>query len=104
MYRITQNVSDVINDNDSMKLISNSEYTMFLKDGTRRCKLILDTFEGKISSAHLAYIENPSPGCGLIRFANTIIPLDNTINKDNPIYDVFNTNFYEKHAIKVATG
>ncbi len=101
---ITQNVSDVINDNDSMKLISNSEYTMFLKMGPGDAKLILDTFEGKISSAHLAYIENPSPGCGLIRFANTIIPLDNTINKDNPIYDVFNTNFYEKHAIKVATA
>jgi len=97
---ITQNVSDVINDKDSMKLISNSEYTMFLKMGPGDGKLILDTFEGRISEAHLSYIENPQPGCGLIRFANTIIPLDNTIDKNNPIYDVFNTNFYEKSALK----
>lgn len=81
-------------------LVSNSEYTMFLKMGPGDAKVILDTFEGRISPAHLKFIENPEPGCGLIRFGNTIIPFDNRIDKTNPIYNVFNTNFTEKAALK----
>ena len=97
---ITQNVTDVIKDNETKMLVSNSEYTMFLKMGPGDAKVILDTFEGRISPAHLKFIENPEPGCGLIRFGNTIIPFDNRIDKTNPIYNVFNTNFYEKAALK----
>lgn len=39
---------------------------------------------------------------GLIRFGNVVIPMDNRIEKDNIIYDIFNTNFQEKAALKVA--
>lgn len=97
---ITQNVADVIKDNETKMLVSNSEYTMFLKMGPGDAKVILDTFEGRISPAHLKFIENPEPGCGLIRFGNTIIPFDNRISKTNPIYNVFNTNFTEIAALK----
>lgn len=50
---ITQNVTDVIKDNETKMLVSNSEYTMFLKMGPGDAKVILDTFEGRISPAHL---------------------------------------------------
>lgn len=92
---ITQNISDVVSDKETMKLISNSEYTMFLRMGASDGELIVDTFEGLLSEEHLKYINNASPGTGLIRFGNTIIPMDNTIEKDNPIYDIFSTNFNE---------
>ena len=93
---ITQNLSDVVKDKETHKLISNSEYTMFLRMGPGDDKIILDTFEGKISREHIKYIDNASPGTGIIRFGNIVIPLDNTIEKSNPIYSIFNTNFYEK--------
>lgn len=95
---ITQNVSDVVKDKETAKLLSNSEYTMFLRMGASDGQLIIDTFEGKISQAHLKYIENAAPGNGLIRFGNVVIPMDYEIEKSNPIYDIFNTNPYEKMA------
>lgn len=99
---ITQNVSDTVFDKDTKKLLSNSEYTMFLRMGPGDADDILNTFEGRITEAHLKYIDNAAPGMGLIRFGNVIIPMDNRIEKDNIIYDIFNTNFYEKAALKIA--
>ena len=97
---ITQNVIDVVKDDETKMLVSNSEYTLFLKMGPGDAQKIIDTFEGRISPAHLKFIENPEPGCGLIRFGNVIIPMDFTIEKTNPIYNIFNTNFYERVALR----
>lgn len=99
---ITQNVSDVTFDKETDKLIANSEYTMFLRMGVGEDKFIVDKFEGRITNAHLKYIQNAEPGTGLIRFGNVVIPMDNRIEKGNIFYDIFNTNFYEKAAIKQA--
>lgn len=99
---ITQNVSDTVFDKDTAKLLSNSEYTMFLRMGAGDADVILDAFEGRLTEAHLKYIDNAAPGMGLIRFGNVVIPMDNRIEKDNIIYDIFNTNFQEKAALKVA--
>lgn len=99
---ITQNVSDAVFDKETSKLLSNSEYTMFLRMGPGDADVILSAFEGRITEAHLKYIDNAAPGTGLIRFGNIIIPMDNRIEKDNIIYDIFNTNFQEKAALKMA--
>ena len=97
---ITQNVTDVIKDDETKMLVSNSEYTLFFKMGPGDAQTIIDTFEGRISPAHLKFIENPERGCGLIRFGNVIIPMDFRIEKTNPIYNIFNTNFYERVALR----
>ena len=94
---ITQNISDLLKDKDTASLISNSEYTMFLKQSAVDADLILKNCP-YISSAQLDYVFNATPGTGLIRFNNIVQPLDNQIEKDNPIYDVFNTNLHEKIA------
>ena len=64
--------------------------------------VIIDAFDGKLTEAHLKYIDNAAPGTGLIRFGNIVIPMDNRIDKDNIIYDIFNTNFQEKAALRMA--
>lgn len=97
---ITQNLQDVVWDDETKRLISNSEYTLFLRMGTGDEEVILDTFEGRITPEHLKYINHANPGEGLIRFGNTVIPMDNVISKSNPLYSVFNTNFYEKLEVK----
>ena len=99
---ITQNVSDTVFDKDTAKLLSNSEYTMFLRMGPGDADVIIDAFDGKLTEAHLKYIDNAAPGTGLIRFGNIVIPMDNRIDKDNIIYDIFNTNFQEKAALRMA--
>lgn len=52
--------------------------------GTGDEEVILDTFEGRITPEHLKYINHANPGEGLIRFGNTVIPMDNVISKSNP--------------------
>lgn len=94
---ITQNVCDLIKDDDTSTLISNCEYTMFLKQAAPDAALLLKTFTG-MNREHINYVSNAVPGTGLIRFGGTIIPMDNRIDKGNPIYDVFNTNLHEKAA------
>lgn len=94
---ITQNVCDLLKDDDTSTLISNSEYTMFLKQAAPDAALLLKTFTG-MNREHINYVSNAVPGTGLVRFGGAIIPMDNRIDKGNPIYDVFNTNLHEKAA------
>lgn len=101
---ITQNLQDVAIDSETKKLISNSEYTLFLRMGTGDAEIIQEVFEGKITEEHIKYISNASPGEGIIRFGNTVIPMNNTIEKTNPLYSIFNTNFYEKQAVLKSLG
>lgn len=96
---ITQNIIDIMKDKETISLVCNSEYTMFLKQGAPDIKVILENFES-MSEAMTKYISNAAKGTGLIRFNNVVIPFDNTIESNSPIYDVFNTNFHEKMAKK----
>lgn len=96
---ITQNVCDLLKDPDTSTLISNSEYTMFLKQSAIDVNLLLKSFQG-MNREHINYVTNAEPGKGLIRFGETIIPMDNRIEKGNPIYDIYNTNLHEKAALE----
>lgn len=98
---ITQNVVEVLKDPMTSTLISNSEYTVLLKQASPDAAALKRAFEN-ISDAQIKYTINAEPGTGLIRFGNTIIPFDNSIAKDNPVYDVYNTNMHEKAARKKA--
>jgi hypothetical protein len=96
---LTQNISMVMNDIDMATLVANSEFTVFFKQAGKDVKFLTEYFES-ISKAQLKYVERALPGKGLIRFGNTVIPVDNTIDKKSPIYQMFNTNAHEKAAMK----
>lgn len=98
---ITQNVATVLKDPITATLVSNSEYTMLLKQSAPDAALLNKALDG-ISAAQIKYATNAEPGTGLIRFGGTILPFDNRIPKDNPVYDVYNTNMHEKAAKKKA--
>lgn len=98
---ITQNVVEVLKDPMTSTLVANSEYTLFLKQADTDADA-LDTCFKNISKAQIKYATNATPGTGLVRFGNTIIPFDNRIDKSNPVYDVYNTNMHEKVAKKAA--
>ena len=66
---------------------------LLLDQGTMDKEAVEDLFD--ISSEQLACVNGAGPGMGLIRFGDKIVPLDNTIEKDNNLYQRFNTNFHE---------
>ena len=94
---LTQNASDLLKDTDTTTLVSNSEYTLFMKQSEKDISSILTAFEN-ISEAQLTFLKTATAGTGVIRFGDIVIRMDNHIEKTNPIYDVFNTNPYEKMA------
>lgn len=94
---LTQNAIDALRDDRSSTLISNSEYAMFLKNEPKDLEVIAKAFEN-ISAAQLASLPKAQAGVGVVRFGDAVISMDNQIDKNNPIYDVFNTNPYEKVA------
>lgn len=98
---LTQNISLVLKDEDMASFISNSEFTMFLKNSDSDISAIKKAFRF-ISDAKLQELNNVSPGTGIIRFANCVIPFDNVIDKTNAVYDIYNTNMHERVAMQKA--
>lgn len=94
---ITQNVVEMLEDPMVSTLISNSEYTVLLKQSGPDAAKLAKVFDS-ISAAQIKYTTQAIAGTGLIRFGETIIPFDNRIDKNNPVYDVYNTNMHEKVA------
>lgn len=92
---ITQNAIDLLKDPDTTTMVSNSQYTFFLKQDTNDVDVILSAFKN-ISEAQIQFITSAPAGTGILRFGDVVISIDARIDKDNPIYDVFNTNPNEK--------
>ena len=96
---ITQNPSVILDDAKMASLLVNSEYTMILKDDGQDAQRLVENFDF-MSGAMTKYITNAEKGTGLIRFGNVVVPFDARIDKENPIYDIYNTNFHEKAAMQ----
>ena len=79
---------------DLRDMLTNCGYKMFFKqEGTDAIAL------SKIQ--HLTEIEyealsNDAPGRSVMVWNGKVILLDAFMNKDNPLYDTFSTNFHEK--------
>lgn len=97
---LTQNAIDLLKHPDMTTLVNNSQYTMFLKQSPKDIEVIASAFEN-ISEAQLNFLKTVQPGVGVIRFGDWVINMDSQIEKSNPIYDVFNTNPYEKSVWEV---
>lgn len=89
-----QNLARVVMSEDLRDMLTNCGYKMFFKqEGTDAIAL------SKIQ--HLTEIEyealsNDSPGRSVMVWNGKVILLDAFMNKDNPLYDAFSTNFHEK--------
>lgn len=89
-----QNLARVVMSEDLRDMLTNCGYKMFFKqEGTDAIAL------SKIQ--HLTEIEyealsNDAPGRSVMVWNGKVILLDAFMNKDNPLYDTFSTNFHEK--------
>lgn len=91
---ITQNIIDSLRNRATKTMISNSEYTVLLDQGSIDRDALQEVFD--VSNTQLSYVNGAQEGCGLRRFGNKIVPFNNVLEKGNELYEMFNTNFHEK--------
>jgi type IV secretory pathway VirB4 component len=90
---MSQNIIDAQQNRSTKTMVSNSEFTVLMDQGTMDQDAVGDLFS--ISKEQLACVNGADTGTGLIRFGDKIVPFDNTMKKESSLYRLFNTNFHE---------
>lgn len=88
---ITQNIADVLENEQGRKILSNSEFAIILKQKTLDLPHICNIFG--ISKEESKYVEGDAPtGQGLLVYGSDVIPFANKIPKDYTLYKINNTD------------
>ena len=91
---ITQNIIDVLRSETATTMLSNSAFVLLLNQSSKDIEKITEALE--ISPEQLNYVIDSPSGTGLLRFGKKIVPFDNTVEKGSELYNLYNTNMYEK--------
>ena len=90
---ITQNIEELLKNNDARLMLSNSELIIMLNqspiDRNELAKLL------KISEMEMPYITNVMAGEGLIKIRDSLIPFKNKFPKDTELYRLMTTKLSE---------
>ena len=76
------------------EIVENSEFIMMLKSSKISCGAILKNVEG-MKENYLKYLVNSKPGCGLLKHGKEIVPIDGTMEEENELTVLFNTDPYK---------
>lgn len=88
---ITQNIADMLENEQGRKILSNSEFAVILKQKALDLPHICSIFN--ISEEESRYIEGDAKaGEGLLVFGSDVIPFSNTIPTNYVIYEINNTD------------
>lgn len=96
---LTQNASVLLASEKIATLVSNSEYFIILRNSTKDSAALVDFFEN-VPPSQIDVLSQAEPGTGIIRFGDYIVPLDNRMEKDNLLYEMYSTNLHEKQVMK----
>lgn len=86
---ITQNVGDLLNSPQGENILKTSEFALMLTQSMLDRAALAQIYN--ISEEQQGYITNASPGEGLIWTSKTIIPFENHVPTDSPIYKLLST-------------
>lgn len=86
---ITQNVSDVINSVQAGPIFENSKFIQMFNQGAKDLKMLSEQLN--ISAEQQQYLVNANEGEGLLYYEGNILPVENTMSKDNPLYKILTT-------------
>lgn len=89
-----QNLTRALENPDLRDMFSNCGYKLFLDQGGVDAESLSEVQE--LSSAEFDALSETRPGYGVLVWGKTVILLDASMSKDNPLYDTFTTNFHEK--------
>lgn len=91
---ITQNMSDLLNNDNGGKLqaiLSNTEYFALLSQSTLDKNKLMQ-FLPSISPAMFNFVDNASSGTGLLKMGAVTVPFDMRMDKNSEIYRIVNTD------------
>lgn len=88
---ITQNITDVLNNEQGNEILSNSEFALILKQKALDIRKVAAIFS--ISDGEAEYIGPDCPkGQGVLVYSNDRVVFRNVIPKDSKLYDINNTD------------
>ena len=94
---ITQNLGDIEMNKTTRGLLETSEFVALLKSDVSRNKSFVEMLG--ITETQASYITTEtSPGRGILRFGQTVVPFDMTLPKESIIYEITDTNAHDKFA------
>ncbi|MBQ4530164.1 MAG: hypothetical protein IJA36_06080 [Lachnospiraceae bacterium] len=88
---MTHTIEELIENDTAKAMVKNSEFILMLKSSKISCAALLSSVEG-MKENYLKYIINSRPGCGLLKHGKEIIPIDGTMEENNPLTILFNTD------------
>ncbi|MCM1523838.1 MAG: hypothetical protein NC120_05210 [Ruminococcus sp.] len=95
---ITQNVEDLLRDDDCRTMLSNSEFLMLLKQSAPDSIKLQETLH--FTDSELIYVNNIGAGEGLMVLGGKDkIPFYDRFPKDTKLYKAMSTSFSETQAI-----
>jgi len=86
---ITQNVSDVLKDDETETLLSNSEYLYIMNQGAKDRDTLAAQLD--LSPGQMSFITNAKAGHGLIRAGESIIPFELAFPTNTELYKLITT-------------
>ena len=96
---LTQTLSDNLLNEKIQAMVSNSEFVVLMNQSGIDRNVLRRIYE-EISEEEISYVTNARVGTGLLKCGKKVVPMDATIPKKNPLYDLFTTNFHEKHEME----
>lgn len=91
---ITQNIEELLMDDDARLMLSNSDFLMLLSqtptDADELCALL------KLSEEQRTYFTGVLPGQGLMKIGNAYVPFDGRIPSGGRLFQLFSTSFNEE--------
>ena len=88
---ITQNVEELRGNDAAALMLGNSDFLLLLRQHADDADALTDLLG--LSEQQRAYFTHTSPGSGLIKAGNSIIPLDGRIPTDNALFTLYDTAF-----------
>ena len=90
---ITQNVGDLMANEDSEKILANSEFILTLSQGAIDREALAKIHN--LSSHQLYHVTQSAPGSGLLLYGHVKIPFVDRFPKDTELYRIMTTRLSE---------
>lgn len=91
---VTQNVKDLLSSNEVENIFDNSDFVYMLNQASGDREILAEKLH--ISEEQLKYVENSSPGEGLIRYDKVILPFTDNFPTNTGMYKLMTTKPIEQ--------
>ena len=91
---VMQNLSAALHNEELAELFSNCSYKCFLDQGGVDANALARI--QKLSHAEYEALSSDEPGQGVMVWGKKVVLFDAGISRNNPLYDMFSTNFHEE--------